>query len=163
MCKKIETRLEVLFDLMEEKLSAGGEVCFSPNGTSMLPLIKPKCDKVTLKACGGNLKKYDIAFYKRPNGQFVLHRVIKCEKDGTFVMCGDNQWALEKNVKKERIIAVVSHLEKPGGEFCLNSALYRAYCAGLRIRRFYLKTRQSGLVFRALRKLKRIFNNNRKR
>lgn len=163
MCKKIETRLEVLFGLMEEKLSAGGEVCFSPNGTSMLPLITPKCDRVTLKDCGGELKKHDIAFYKRSNGQFVLHRVIKCEKDGSYVMCGDNQWVLEKGVKKEQIIAVVSHLEKPKAEVKFSSAKYRAYCKRLWFRRLKLKTVQKGIVFRGFRKLKRILNKRPKR
>jgi hypothetical protein len=44
-------------------------------------------------------KKYDVIFYRRENGQYVLHRIIKIKKDG-YVCRGDNQTAKEYPVSR---------------------------------------------------------------
>ena len=75
---------------IREKLASGGRIRIMPNGTSMLPMIRQGLDEVELASPNGRLKKYDIAFYKRANGQFVLHRIIKVRKND-YVLCGDNQ------------------------------------------------------------------------
>lgn len=159
MCKRIETKLASLFGIIEEKLTSGGEVGFSPNGISMLPLIKPGCDRITLKRNEKNIQKYDIAFYKRPDGKFVLHRIIKKCSDGSFVMCGDNQFVLERNVSPEWVIAVVSKLEKNGKTVDFGGIGYKIYCRHLVLRRLYLRYKQRGFVPRAFRKFKRILKN----
>ena len=104
-------------EVIEEVLASGGEFRIYPRGTSMLPLIVQNRDSVVLKRkTDGELKKNDIAFYRRKNGQFVLHRVLKVCSDGSYVMCGDNQTYLEEGIEKEQIIAYVSQLyrkEKP--------------------------------------------------
>ncbi len=98
-------------DVIEEVLSSGGEFRMYPKGTSMLPLIVQKRDSVVLKRNFDKpAKKHDIAFYRRANGQFVLHRVMKICGDGSYVMCGDNQLALEKGITDEQIIGYVCML-----------------------------------------------------
>ncbi len=115
-------------DVIEEVLSSGGEFRMYPKGTSMLPLIVQGRDSVVLKRrFDDGAKKHDIAFYRRTNGQFVLHRVMRIEKDGSFVMCGDNQTALEYGIKREQIIGYVSRLYKGDKEHSLGSLRYKLY------------------------------------
>ena len=115
-------------DVIEEILASGGEFRMYPRGTSMLPLIVQGEDSVVLKRNTEiPARKHDIAFYRRPSGQFVLHRVMKIDKDGTYVMCGDNQYVLEKAVKKEAVIGYVSEIYKGDKPVGLRSLKYRAY------------------------------------
>ena len=82
-----------------------GFVIVSIKGTSMLPLLVESRDTVKLIA-PNNLKVNDVVLYERITGELVLHRIIKI-KDNKYVMCGDNQFVLEKNISKEQIIALM--------------------------------------------------------
>ena len=88
--RKHTTELAELMPLICEKLEEGREVTFSPHGSSMLPLLKEGRDTVTLAKPAGKLKKYDIPLYRRENGQFVLHRVVRV--GDTYTCIGDNQF-----------------------------------------------------------------------
>ena len=115
-------------EVIEEILAGGGEFRMYPRGTSMLPLIVQGKDSVVLKRnfeCGA--KKHDIAFYRRTNGQFVLHRVMRVLEDGSYVMCGDNQTQLEYGIKREQIIGYVERLYKGEKEKSFNALGYRLY------------------------------------
>ena len=46
----------------------------------MFPLLKDNRDSFKLEKITSKPKKKDIVLYKRDNGQYVLHRIIK-EKD----------------------------------------------------------------------------------
>ncbi len=123
-----EIYLSDAIDLIEEVLSSGGEFRLVPKGTSMLPLLVQGKDSVVLKRSTDLLlKKHDIAFYRRTNGQFVLHRVMKIEKNGTYTMCGDNQFVLEKGILPQQIIGYVSEIYKEGKPRRLSSLRYRIY------------------------------------
>jgi len=140
-------------DVIEEVLASGGEFKMYPKGISMLPLIKQGVDSVVLVRENAALKKHDIAFYKRDNGQFVLHRVMSCEADGTYTMCGDNQTFLEGGIRADQIIGKVARLYKKEKLLRFDGIRYKAYLAiwcSMRIRLFLR------LPKRALAKLKRI-------
>ena len=108
-----EVYLTDAIEIIEEVLDSGGEFLLSPKGTSMLPLIVQGEDRVVLKKYGEKRpEKYDIAFYRRANGAFVLHRILKIEKDGSYVMCGDNQTKLERGIDSNQLIAYVSLIHK---------------------------------------------------
>ena len=62
------------------------------NGTSMLPFLDSS-KKVKLKKAE-SLKKGEMYFYKRENGQYVLHRLIKIKNDN-LIFRGDNQFINE--------------------------------------------------------------------
>ena len=123
-----EFYLQDAIDVIEEILAGGGEFCMSPKGTSMLPLIVQGKDSVVLSRnfedCAN---RYDIAFYRRKNGQFVLHRVMRIEKDGSFTMCGDNQTDLEKGIQKEQIIGYVTKIKKPKKTYRTDGFALRVY------------------------------------
>ena len=135
---KKQYELSETIDVIEEVLASGGEFKMFPRGTSMLPFIVEGEDSVVLISKSGPLKRNDIAFYRRTNGQFVLHRVAKVEKDGSYVMCGDNQIYLERGIEDSQIIGVMSELYKKERLFDQNKLshkLYRALWCNITIRK----------------------------
>ena len=98
-----------------EVLSKGGTFTFIPRGTSMLPLIREGLDSVILSPLCEKIYPGDIILYKRDNGQFVLHRVMKVKKD-SFTMCGDNQVVFEHGIRRHNMIAVVTGILRDGEE-----------------------------------------------
>lgn len=126
MNKSVSVELEDLLPIIEEKLSRGGSFRFSPKGISMLPIIRPGVDSVTISPVTGRLKKYDVSLYRRDNGQFVLHRVLAVKKN-SYVMCGDNQLMPERNVYDRHIIGVVTSIHKPDGIISVDDFKYLTY------------------------------------
>ncbi len=125
MAERERFRLADFDDTIREVLDSGGEFTLFPRGTSMLPLIVQDRDSVALVKAG-TLRRGDIAFYRRTDGEFVLHRIIG-EKDGTFTMCGDNQLAPEYGIKPEQVIARVEYLTRKGKRISPKSLHYRIY------------------------------------
>ena len=122
-----EVRLAELYPVMKEMLDSGGTVNFNPHGTSMLPMLHDDGDRVVLKKPEGELKKYDLPLYRRENGAFVLHRVVKKPQNGIYTMCGDNQGALELGIKHDQIIGVVVEFERKGKKISAENKLYKLY------------------------------------
>lgn len=125
-------------------LESGGHFQMYPRGTSMLPLFVQERDSVILIKPDGALKKNDIAFYLRDNGQYVLHRVISCD-DGKYVMCGDNQLQLEYGIEEKHIIGVVCSFNRKGKDISVNAPLYKLYIflwQSFFIRRVFFKFRR---------------------
>ena len=140
--------MEELWPLIREVTESGGEFRLYPKGTSMLPLIVQGRDSVVLKRVPtSSVRRYDIAFYRRKNGQFVLHRIMKIGKDGTFTMCGDNQTALEPGIGPSQLIACVDRIYKGDDELSERSFSQRMY------RIFWMKMP----VRRAIRFVQRVF------
>lgn len=119
-------KLSEIYSVMSEMLNNGGTVNFNPRGTSMLPTIHNDGDRVVLKKFK-SLKKYELPLYLRDDGQFVLHRVHKVNSDGTYNMCGDNQWHIEKNVRQDQIIGTVIKIYRGNKEIKTNNILYKIY------------------------------------
>lgn len=127
MCLNKHTTLESAYPVIVEKLQSGGTVTFMPNGTSMLPMLRSGKDIVVLKKPEGKLKKYDLPFYRRKNGSFVLHRIVGFANDGSYILCGDHQYALEAGITDDQIFAVVSAFNRKGKSYTVNSLSYRIY------------------------------------
>ncbi len=117
-----------MIHIMEEVLAEQGTFRMYPRGISMLPLIVPEVDSVVLSRRADNeIRKHDIALYRRDNGQFVLHRVMKCRSDHTYTMCGDNQLVWEEGIRHEQIIGYVSQIYKGEKLLSPNSAKHKIY------------------------------------
>ena len=117
---------EDIEDIIRETLDSGKSFKISPNGGSMLPLIRQGIDNVYIKKPTEPLKKYDIIFFKRKNGSFILHRIIKVKKDG-YVLCGDNQWLAEHGIKMNDVIGIVTEIERGGIRFSCDNPEYMNY------------------------------------
>ena len=120
------TNLDEIMPIIKERLANGDFVRFSPRGTSMLPMLRQGIDSVVLSPLPAKLKKYDIPLYKRDNGQFVLHRIVKVDENYTCV--GDNQFCLEKGIRHDQMIAVVTEFYRENRRISVNSLSYKVYC-----------------------------------
>ncbi|MBO5211339.1 MAG: S24/S26 family peptidase [Clostridia bacterium] len=118
-----------LYPVMAEKIASGGEVTFRVMGGSMQPMVYHHRDTVTIKRHSGKLKKYDLPFYRRDDGTFILHRVIKLQKDGNYTCRGDNQWEKEYNVRDDQIIGIVTAFERNRKKIDVSTSKgYKFYC-----------------------------------
>ncbi len=110
----------------EEELEKSGKLVYTTVGISMRPLIKQDRDIAIISKPRERLKKFDVALYKRPNGQYVLHRVVKVLGNG-YVILGDNCISKEYNIKDSQILGVLTSLNRNGKEIDLNSFGYKFY------------------------------------
>ncbi len=138
-----EAHLSDVIDILKEKLDMGGTVAFTPRGDSMLPMLRNGKDIVVLAKPNGRLKLFDVPLYRRADGSFVLHRVIDFGNDGSYVMCGDNQFKKERGIKDSDIIAVLVAFNRKGRPVTTESIVYRAYVS------FWYYSRIFRRIFRA--------------
>ncbi len=147
--------MQEIYPLLLEVVDSGGEFRLSPRGTSMLPLLREGRDSVLLVK-PQNLKKRQICLYRRPNGAFVLHRILAFDKQKNPVFCGDNQTKKEYGITKDNVIAVVSAVyrgEKRVNVTAVSFRLYSFFHAIMPWRRCYFFARRiKSKLFRCLKK-----------
>ena len=126
MSETIGLHQRVLF--MEEAFREGKTATLLASGHSMVPLLHHGIDSVILGECKDptKLKRLDVPLYRRPDGKYVLHRIVKVHKD-SFDMCGDAQREIERNVPKTAVVAQAVGFIRKGKEFSVKSPKYRLY------------------------------------
>ncbi len=128
-----------------------GKYVGPPAGPSMQPLLRMHRDSAVLVQPAFPLKKYDVILYRRANGQYVLHRIIACKKDG-YVLCGDAQWRKEYPVTDEMVVGMMEGFFRDETYHSCHSFGYRLYsvirCAArpLRAVAFYVKCYAKALI-----------------
>ncbi len=137
-----------MLPIIEEQLDSGGSAVFAIHGTSMKPMMKDRIDSVRIIK-PTEIKKYDIIFYRRDDGTFVLHRVVGI-KDGGFVCRGDNQIIDEFPVKPESVIGIVTDYTKKGEWVKFGSSRQTFYS------RFWVNT----VIFRKIKRKAFLFAHN---
>lgn len=153
----VALHLAEILPIMQERLAAGESVQFTPRGTSMRPMLEGGRDQVILSPLPKEIKKYDLPLYRRPDGQFVLHRVVKTGE--TYTCIGDNQYALEPGVSRDWMIALATGFVRKGKKYSVDCWKYKFYCRFWHwtrpLRKFKIWCRN---ILRAIiRRLKRIF------
>lgn len=108
------------------KLSCGEKVALTVTGNSMLPFLADGRDKVVLQKIEKLPKKGDIVFYRRKNGAYVLHRVVK-RRGELFYFSGDAQLRVEGPVGKGQLLAVCKEVERDGKTIKSNSISWLSY------------------------------------
>ena len=130
--------------VMQDSFDRGQELIFTPSGSSMLPMLDGKKDKVTFSEKPDKLKKYDVAFYvRRKTNQLVLHRMIGFTKDGGYIFSGDNQYFYEYGIGDEDVLALMTSFIHKGKQYSVTDFSYRFYIRLMmlkkRLRRFASK------------------------
>jgi len=127
-----------MYESISISIENGGQFSMITAGTSMMPLLRNRKDTVVLTKQSEKLKLFDIPLYKRKNGQFVLHRVLKIDEN-TYSMCGDNQLTLERGITDSDVVAVVSKIVRNGKEIDLNNSWSYSLYVFLWCRCFFLR------------------------
>lgn len=112
--------------LIREILASGGEFRLYPHGTSMLPLLRQGIDSVALRSLERPPRKFDILFYQRKDGSYILHRVKEVTPKG-LTMWGDNHTMLEYGITEENIIGYAARIFRGETELDCQSFGYRWY------------------------------------
>ena len=106
MAKILDTN--AYLDTVCELLRQGEtHVAIPVTGGSMVPFLYSG-DMAYLDLPDSPLKKGDIVLYTRQSGRYILHRIKKVNKDGSFVMVGDAQQELELIPRRDMIHARVT-------------------------------------------------------
>lgn len=111
----------------EEILSKHGQIVKTPTGCSMRPMLKNKEDHVVIESICAPLRVNDVVLFKRDNGQYVLHRIIKIRQND-FVIRGDNCIENEYGITENQIIGKLKGFFK-GNHYidCDKSIIYKLY------------------------------------
>ena len=139
----------------EEQLLLHGRIIYTNVGDSMMPFIKQGRDVLVIERCEGALGRYDVPLYKRPSGQYVLHRIHKVTDKG-YVTCGDNRASRERYVLPEEVIGVLTAVIRDGREIGRDSFLFKLY-AHLGCDTYFLRF----LVRKPIAILRRLFSKRR--
>lgn len=99
---------------LRELTEEGHEVNMLISGNSMSPFMIHQRDYIYFSKPTTPLKKGDMVFYQRDNGQFVMHRICKVCKDGTYHIVGDAQQAIEPGIRRDQIFARVNKVKRKG-------------------------------------------------
>lgn len=111
----------------EKQLVEHGRLVYTCKGTSMMPLLREKKDLLVIeKKPAGRCKKYDAVLYKRDDGSYVLHRILKVQ-DSDYVMCGDNCYLKEYGITDCHIIGVLAGFMRNARMYTVNSRRYKLY------------------------------------
>lgn len=147
----------------EDIIAQQGHLVYTNTGVSMMPLLRPRRDLLVIKPKPeGRLHRLDIPIFKRTNGEYVVHRVLKVRKDD-YGMCGDNQTFIEYGITDEQIIGILDAVIRDGKTIPLRetpeypsvSWKYKLYMH-LWCDLFYLRA----FILRVIFKLNRIFHKN---
>ena len=115
-------------DIITEKLNNEGKVIFTPRGSSMKPILNGE-ESVVIEKISRKLKKNDLPFIHIKNTNFfMIHRVIKVEKNGFYITCGDNMITKEYNISDNDVLGIVTGYYKNGKLKTFNSFDYKIYC-----------------------------------
>ncbi len=138
-------------DIIEET----GQLVYTTRGISMRPLLRQGKDVVLIEKPKERCKKYDAVLFKRRNGQYVLHRILKV-LDKKYWIVGDNCISGEM-VDEDQIVGVMTSLKRNGKIINVNDRTYKAYvhiwCDVYPVR--FLVLRIKFFTYRCLRFIKR--------
>lgn len=109
-----------------ELLARDGRLVYTNVGDSMKPLIREGRDLLVIEPKRGGLRKYDVPLYRRDDGRYVLHRVLRVRADD-YVLCGDNRRSKEHGVTDRHIIGVLTAVVRDGRTVSVTDRGYRLY------------------------------------
>lgn len=107
----VDTREYV--SVLREIAAEGKVVSMRIAGSSMSPFLCHNRDYIYFTKPDRALRRGDMVFYQRDTGQYVMHRILK--KDGRgFYIVGDAQTAIEGPVREDQIFARVIKVQRKG-------------------------------------------------
>lgn len=100
--------------VLQELLSEGKKVSVTVTGNSMSPFLIHGRDRILIAPPDGNWKKGDMAFFIRTNGQYVMHRICRVDKNGNCFFVGDAQQYIEGPIEPAQIFGKITSVQRKG-------------------------------------------------
>lgn len=138
------TEQEEIGGNIERQLREQGFYVSTTVGCSMRPMLRNRRDRVIILPVGDErLKKYDLPLYRRPDGKYILHRIIGV-RPGAYIIRGDNTYVRE-HVPDAWVLGYVSEFYRGEKHILTSSRKYRLYArvwnAIYPVRRLYVSVR----------------------
>ena len=144
---------------LENELLTKGVLVYKNKGDSMMPLLRENRDLLVIRTLTEPPKKYDAVLFKRPStGTFVLHRIVKVCRDGSYRIVGDNR-AVSERVPREWIIGILTEVIRDGEHLKPEGERYRRYLKQVarRRRKLLLLHYRDALLSRGKRLIRKIW------
>ena len=116
---------EISLPLIQEQLDGTGWAYVQVIGTGMEPLLRPLRDMVVVEH-SHMIYRGDIVLVDRKDGLYSLRRVIRKGKN-SFTVAGDNRRRRVKDLPCDRILGVVSRIQRDGRIISRRSLLLKIY------------------------------------
>lgn len=107
----VDTREYV--SVLREIAAEGKVVSMRIAGSSMSPFLCHNRDYIYFIKPDRALRKGDMVFYQRDTGQYVMHRILKKDRRGFYIV-GDAQTAIEGPVREDQIFARIIKVQRKG-------------------------------------------------
>lgn len=138
----------------ENELERTGRIMITIKGISMRPLFHADSDAIIVKKCSAEaLNNLDIVLFKRPGAggeQYVLHRIVGRQSDGSYIIAGDNCTDADI-VPPHDILGCAVSAQRGNKPIPLNGVRYAAYerlwCAPYKLRFKVLRARNMARSF----------------
>lgn len=112
---------------LEEQVRSGRPVVSFTVGDSMEPLLYNRSTRVVIRRADRPLHPGELPLYRRPNGRFIMHRIIRADADHYYTR-GDNRCGLE-TVPRDWVLGVVTEIYRGSHHFSVSHPVYRLYVA----------------------------------
>jgi hypothetical protein len=104
--------------LVSELRHRGHSIRFTARGSSMMPFVRNGDVLTAVSADASTLRIGDIAFYRRPDGSLVAHRVLarSRRRGATPLICtrGDSRWLATESVSDDQVLGRIVRIERAG-------------------------------------------------
>ena len=128
----------------ETEIEKDGFIVYTNKGDSMMPLLRQDRDLMVIRKITEPLKRNDAVLFKRPNGAYVMHRIIRVYPNGNYRIGGDNRWFSEI-VPREWIFGILTEIIRDGRHISVTEDKeYLQYLKKLPYRRTVMKIRRYG-------------------
>ncbi|MEN6316032.1 MAG: S24/S26 family peptidase [Clostridiaceae bacterium] len=125
MLESVKVKAVELFSVVDEVFQNGGSAWITVTGMSMYPFLREGVDSVELsKTSYDSVKKYDIVLIRRKCGGYVMHRILKKDKE-CFYIIGDAQQWVEGPLKPEQLKAYVTRIKREKHIISVNNMLFK--------------------------------------
>ena len=143
------------YSTYERELELHGKIIQRNHGSSMMPMLRQNRDVMIIESVSGRLKKYDCPLYKRADGKYVLHRILKV-RENDYVIAGDHCTKKEYGITDADIIGVLTGFIRDGKVISTENKLYKLYYH-LWCDLFYIRVAILSVKSRAARVVHRLF------
>ena len=109
--RRVDT--DAYVSMLRDLVNEGKECRLLISGSSMAPFLVHERDSIIFSKPDRELRRGDMVFYQRDNGQYVMHRILHVRPEGLYII-GDAQTEVEGPVKPEQVFALVTKVNRKG-------------------------------------------------